>query len=150
MRRNTAMSNTTVEFNFETLKNFLIIGIPLGLLTTNILFINQFPDYNSDKKSNKINLVVIFGKKLSKWIYLINLLIIFSLTFYFFTTYSQNLASFNYYSFYIVFSLLILYGLYNFWGLFKFYNSRNLILYNIHTIYYQIAFCFGIILILFL
>ena len=34
-----------------------ILGIPLGLLTTNILFINQYPDYTSDKKVGKNHLV---------------------------------------------------------------------------------------------
>ena len=48
-----AMSNSEVEINFEAFKLFLLIGIPLGLLTTNILFINQYPDYKSDKKSDK-------------------------------------------------------------------------------------------------
>ena len=57
------MSNTSIEISFQLLQNFVLIGIPLGLLTTNILFINQFPDFISDKKSNKINLVVLFGKK---------------------------------------------------------------------------------------
>ena len=58
-----AMSNTSIEISFQLLQNFVLIGIPLGLLTTNILLINQFPDLKSDKKSNKINLVVLFGKK---------------------------------------------------------------------------------------
>ena len=57
-----------------------LLGIPLGLLTTNILFINEFPDMKSDAKTGKNHLVVTFGKKASRWIYLLFLLsaVIFS------------------------------------------------------------------------
>ena len=139
-----AMSNTSIEISFQLLQNFVLIGIPLGLLTTNILFINQFPDFTSDKKSNKINLVVLFGKKFSRWIYLANLFMIYITTIYFFkdsfqTFYYPNVI-------FLIFLSLIMYGMYIFVGLYKYYESRKLILYNIHTIYYQIIFCLAIIL----
>ena len=139
-----AMSNTSIEISFQLLQNFVLIGIPLGLLTTNILFINQFPDFKSDKKSNKINLVVLFGKKISRWIYLANLFVIYITTIYFFkdsfqTFYYPNVI-------FLIFLSLIMYGMYIFVGLYKYYESRKLILYNIHTIYYQIIFCLAIIL----
>ena len=138
-----AMSNTSIDISFQLLKNFALIGTPLGLLTTNILLINQFPDLKSDKKSNKINLVVLFGKKYSRWIYLANLFVIYITTIYFFkdsfqTFYYQNVLL-------LIFLLLIIYGMYIFIGLYKFYDSRKLVYYNIHTIYYQIIFCLGII-----
>ena len=141
-----AMSNIPLDVTYDLLKQFIIIGIPLGLLTTNILFINQFPDYNSDKKSDKINLVVLFGKKFSRWIYLLNLLIVFFGIYYFSQELGELLPSFNYSIFYYIFSALFLYGLYIFRGLFKYYDSRKLITYNIHTIYYQIIFCIGLII----
>ena len=141
-----AMSNTPLDITFYTLKDFILIGIPLGLLTTNILFINQFPDYQSDKKSDKINLVVLFGKKFSRWIYLLNLMLIFFSTFYFINEIHRFVPQFNNNIFYISFSIIFLYGLYIFSGLFKYYDSRKLINYNIHTIYYQIIFCIGLIL----
>ena len=141
-----AMSNTPLDINFHTLKDFILIGVPLGLLTTNILFINQFPDYLSDKKSDKINLVVLFGKKLSRWIYLLNLMLIFFSTFYFIKEIHRFVPQFNNNIFYISFSIIFLYGLYIFSGLLKYYDSRKLINYNIHTIYYQIIFCFALIL----
>ena len=138
-----AMSNTSIEISFQVLQNFVLIGIPLGLLTTNILLINQFPDLKSDKKSNKINLVVLFGKKYSRWLYLVNLFVIYITTIYFFkdsfqTFYYPNIL-------FLIFLLLIIYGMYIFVGLYKFYDSRKLVFYNIHTIYYQIIFCLGII-----
>ena len=139
-----AMSNTSIDISFQLLKNFALIGTPLGLLTTNILLINQFPDLKSDKKSNKINLVVLFGKKFSRWIYLANLFLIYITTIYFFkdsfqTFYYPNVI-------FLIFLSLIMYGMYIFVGLYKYYESRKLILYNIHTIYYQIIFCLAIIL----
>ena len=138
-----AMSNTSIEISFQLLQNFSLIGVPLGLLTTNILLINQFPDLKSDKKSNKINLVVLFGKKYSRWIYLANLLVIYITTIYFFKDSFQTLD--YQYVLLLIFLLLIIYGMYIFVGLYKFYDSRKLVYYNIHTIYYQIIFCLGII-----
>tara|TARA_A100001011_G_scaffold400861_1_gene520091 strand:- start:17330 stop:18670 length:1341 start_codon:yes stop_codon:yes gene_type:complete len=139
-----AMSNVSIEISLQLLQNFVLIGIPLGLLTTNILLINQFPDLKADKKSHKINLVVLFGKKYSRWIYLANLVVIYITTIYFFkdsfeTFYYPNVL-------FLIFLLLIAYGMYIFVGLYKYYESRKLISYNIHTIYYQIIFCLAIIL----
>ena len=145
-----AMSNSEVAINFEAFKLFLLIGIPLGLLTTNILFINQYPDYKSDKKSDKINLVVLFGKKMSRWIYFLNLIMILISTYYFFDSFSKSLNNPNITGFYIILSLLTVYGLYIFRGLFKYFDSRELVNYNIQTIYYQIVFCLAIILLLFI
>jgi 1,4-dihydroxy-2-naphthoate octaprenyltransferase len=64
-----------------------LIGLPVGLLTANILLINEFPDAESDATTGKNHLVVTFGKKKSTWIYLgillstflIHLLIVFLL-----------------------------------------------------------------------
>ena len=75
-----AMSTNTINLNYEDIRNFLLIGLPLGLLTTNILFINQFPDRNSDKITGKINLVVLLGKKLSRWIFLLNSIYIINMS----------------------------------------------------------------------
>lgn len=52
-----------------------IVGIPAGLLTTNILLINEFPDAESDATTGKNHLVVTFGKKASTYIYLFILLL---------------------------------------------------------------------------
>jgi 1,4-dihydroxy-2-naphthoate octaprenyltransferase len=43
----------------------LLISIPVGFLITNVLWINQFPDYEADKQGNKRNWVVRLGKKRS-------------------------------------------------------------------------------------
>jgi len=41
----------------------LLASIPLGILVSAILWINEFPDYNADKKVGKKTLVVRLGKK---------------------------------------------------------------------------------------
>jgi 1,4-dihydroxy-2-naphthoate octaprenyltransferase len=68
-----------------TLADFLI-GLPIGLLTTAILWINQFPDEASDRKTGKINLVVLLGKKRARWGYLLLLAAAFGLLFYWLVT----------------------------------------------------------------
>jgi 1,4-dihydroxy-2-naphthoate octaprenyltransferase len=59
-----------------------LIGIPIGLLTTAILWINQFPDEASDRETGKINLVVLLGKKRARWGYLLLLIVAFGLLLY--------------------------------------------------------------------
>lgn len=46
-----------------------LIGIPAGLLTTNILLINQVPDMEGDAVTGKNHLVVTFGPVIAIWIY---------------------------------------------------------------------------------
>lgn len=54
-----------------------LIGLPAGLLTANILLINEFPDAASDATTGKNHLVVTFGKEKSTYIYLAILLAAF-------------------------------------------------------------------------
>ena len=49
----------------------LYLGIPVGLLTTAILWINEFPDAESDAKTGKINLVVVLGKATARYGYVL-------------------------------------------------------------------------------
>lgn len=42
-----------------------LISVPVGLLITNVLWINQFPDYEADKQGGKRNWVVRLGKRRS-------------------------------------------------------------------------------------
>ncbi len=57
--------------------DFFYIGIPGGLSTTAILWINQFPDYDADKAAGKNTLTVRIGLKNSRHIYTIIVLSIF-------------------------------------------------------------------------
>lgn len=46
-------------------------GLPAGLLTTAILWINQFPDAEADRQTGKLNLVVTLGKQRARWGYVL-------------------------------------------------------------------------------
>ena len=58
-----------VQAKVITLSSFFI-SIPIGILIALVLFINEFPDYEADKKVNKKTLVVLLGKKFSVNIYI--------------------------------------------------------------------------------
>jgi 1,4-dihydroxy-2-naphthoate octaprenyltransferase len=45
------------------------VGVPIGLLTTAILWINQFPDLEADAITGKHNLVVVLGRQRARWGY---------------------------------------------------------------------------------
>ena len=46
-----------------------LVGLPAGLLITAVLWINQFPDLESDRSTGKHNLVVVLGKDRARWGY---------------------------------------------------------------------------------
>ena len=143
-----AISNETIPYLSNEFINLILLGVPLGLLTTNILFINQFPDYKSDKLAAKNNLVVLFGKKISRWIYLFFLVLTFIFMFLFADTLSENIIGFSYNWYYLSLLFLLLIGILIFNHLYKNYSSRALIKSNINTIYFQMIFSIIYILIL--
>ena len=141
-----AISIDTIQLYSQEFYNLIILGIPLGLLTTNILFINQYPDYTSDKKVGKNHLVVLLGKKASRWIYALNsALAVGSLYFI-----SENILNETQSSLflYVLIPITMIYSYYLISGLLKYYNSRELIKYNIHTIYFHMFFSFIYMIIL--
>ena len=135
-----AISTTTIELYSQEFFNAIYIGIPFGFLTTNILYINQFPDTVSDAKTNKNHLIVTLGKKNARWGYLLILLAAFGSSIYLTEILADNLINFNKNVFYIGNALLFLYGMLAFVNLFKNYNSRDLIHSNLKTIYLQIFY----------
>lgn len=56
-----------------------LAGMPIGLFTTAILWINEFPDLKADELSGKFNLVVTLGQERARWGYLILLALAFGL-----------------------------------------------------------------------
>jgi 1,4-dihydroxy-2-naphthoate octaprenyltransferase len=52
-----------------------LLGFPLGFLITAIIWINEFPDYEADKKAGKRNLVVRLGLAPARWIYILLMLL---------------------------------------------------------------------------
>ena len=61
---------------------FFLIGIPLGILATLIIWINEFSDYEADKKTGKNNLVVKLGLKKARNGYVFLIILYFSLVFF--------------------------------------------------------------------
>ena len=134
-----AIFNGDLSMAQEHLMNCLYIGIPMGLLTTNILLINEFPDMKSDTKTNKNHLVVTFGKKASRWIYLL----ILGLTAYTTLMLADSVGSEK---LLIPLAILVLYGGYVFSILYKKYESRELVAANWGTITLQALFSIAVCL----
>lgn len=103
------------------------IGLPIGLLTTAILYINQFPDVTADALTGKRNLVVVLGKSRARWGYLLLMLAAFG-------SVAFGVMS----GFLPMTALLMLAGLplagYATWILFRYYSERSLIKSNSMTI----------------
>tara|TARA_B100001287_G_scaffold239872_1_gene213973 strand:- start:1395 stop:2687 length:1293 start_codon:yes stop_codon:yes gene_type:complete len=135
-----AISAETIGFLSNEFYMLLSLGIPFGFLTTNILYINQFPDAESDAKTGKNHLVVTLGKKAARWGYLI----ILSLAFYS-SVYLNDLLNvhenFNSNVFLVGNAVLYLFGLSIFMKLLKNYEKRELVNANIQTIILQTLFC---------
>ena len=110
--------------------NCLLLGVPLGLLTTNILLINEFPDMKSDATTNKNHLVVTFGKKVSRWIYFILLVLAVSSSYYMYDTIKQSALL-------IPTIFCLLFGIYIFQHILKHYELRSLQWANWRTIALQ-------------
>ncbi len=135
-----AIANETILLYSNEFYNLLLLGVPIGLLTTNILFINQYPDHASDKKVGKNHLVVLLGKKASRWIYALNLILALGSLYFI----AENIltGTKQMLFIYMLIPITMFYSYFLLSGLFKYYNSRKLIKYNIHTIYFHMFFSF--------
>ncbi len=62
----------TGYINFGVFKpEYFLIGIPNGFVVANILWINEFPDYEADKNSGKTNFVVRIGTAYARYGYIL-------------------------------------------------------------------------------
>ncbi len=66
-----AVLGTYLLFTGKLSLEAFLIAIPQGLLVALILLINEFPDYEADKAAGKRHLVVRFGRKKSRIVYII-------------------------------------------------------------------------------
>lgn len=55
--------------------DIVLISVPPGILTTLLLFLNEFPDADADKKGGRYHLIIHFGKRKSAYIYLWGLIL---------------------------------------------------------------------------
>jgi len=51
------------------LGTMVVVGAFIGILTWLLLFINEFPDLEADKKGGRFHLLILFGRKTSGYIY---------------------------------------------------------------------------------
>ena len=57
--------------------NVILFSIAPGILTALLLFLNEFPDMDADKKGGRFHLVIFFGKKRSAYVYCFGLLLVY-------------------------------------------------------------------------
>ncbi len=141
-----AISSSTIELFSDLFYMALLLGIPHGLLTTNILYINQYPDTVSDAKTGKNHLIVTFGKKNARWGYLLLLITAFISSILLIPS-LEMFGDFNENIFLIGNFILFVYGLFAFINLYKNYDKRELIHSNLKTIYLQIFY--GLFIVIF-
>ena len=143
-----AISSNTVELFSTEFYNAIYLGIPFGFLTTNILYINQYPDTVSDATTGKNHLIVTLGKKNARWGYLLLLSAAFGSSVYMTEIFADNLLNFNKNIFYAGNAILFIYGFLAFINLFKNYDKRELIHSNLKTIYLQIFYGLFMVIVL--
>lgn len=89
-----------VVFTFYVQSGFIgpwaiICGIAVGLVSTNILVVNNYRDYENDKKANKRTTIVLFGKRFGEYLYCLNGYIAVAIVFgYFYMEYAYVAACF--------------------------------------------------------
>ena len=69
----------------------LLASVPVGLLITNILVVNNYRDVDDDRKKNKRTLAVKFGKPFARLQYSVSVLISFLIPIYLFAVLSKSL-----------------------------------------------------------
>ena len=143
-----AISSNTVELFSTEFYNAIYLGIPFGFLTTNILYINQYPDTVSDASTGKNHLIVTLGKKNARWGYLLLLSAAFGSSVFMTEIFADNLLNFNKNIFYAGNAILFIYGFLAFINLFKNYDKRELIHSNLKTIYLQIFYGLFMVIVL--
>ena len=62
------MGTYFIQTGRYSIEVFIASFVP-GLLTANLLFLNEFPDYEADIKGGRYHLVVALGRKKAAWLY---------------------------------------------------------------------------------
>jgi len=121
----------TGEYSWEA----FLFGIPTGLLTTNILLINQVPDTEGDASTGKNHLVVTFGYGMAPVFYAIFLAGAVGLTVWLASAYNKPLL-------YGVAAIGAIWGGWITNYMRQNINSRKLVKGNVATIQLQVVFAF--------
>ena len=57
----------------------LLISLPPGILTSLLLFLNEFPDVEADREGGRFHLVIWLGRKKASYLYVFGLFLVFSI-----------------------------------------------------------------------
>lgn len=109
-----------------------LFGIPAGLLTTNILVINQVPDTPGDASTGKNHLIVTFGVKATPVIYGLFWAVSTAVSAWLAASYAKPLL-------WVPVALSTVYGAWIIMYMRKHLFDRTLVKANVHTIYLQIV-----------
>lgn len=120
-----------------------LIGLFVGLLIVNILFINEFLDVELDVKIGKNYFVVIFGKEKSIYIYLLILIMVFLFNF----VIVWFLFDINFWLIGVSIVLLVV-GILIFWYIWEYYQDWELVVFNKNMIVFSVLIGLLIIFVL--
>lgn len=120
-----------------------LIGLFVGLLIVNILFINEFLDVELDVKIGKNYFVVIFGKEKSIYIYLLILIMVFLFNF----VIVWFLFDINFWLIGVSVVLLVV-GILIFWYIWEYYQDWELVIFNKNMIVFSVLIGLLIIFVL--
>lgn len=56
----------------------IIVSIPAGILTSLLLFLNEFPDAEADKEGGRYHIVIAVGKKISGYLYCLGIFLVYA------------------------------------------------------------------------
>ncbi len=112
-----------------------LIGVPVGLLTTNILVINQVPDAESDATTGKNHLVVVLGEKNTPWLY--GGIVALATAVHAWLALNGNAAGPLWW---MPFGILVAYGVYIIRYMVRFIDKRELVHANIQTIILNVVY----------
>jgi 1,4-dihydroxy-2-naphthoate octaprenyltransferase len=112
-----------------------LVGLPVGLLTANILIINQIPDLEADASTGKNHLVVTLGRDRTPWLYGGTLLA--STLIHGWLVMSLPMATGLWW---LPFGMSVVYGAYIVRYMVRYLNRRELVHANVQTIILNIVY----------
>lgn len=131
----TAGTAYVVTGTFDPTWSTFLVGLPVGLLTANILIINQIPDLEGDKATGKNHLVVTLGRERTPWLYGGTLLLSTLIHGWMVLTLPMATALW-----WVPFGMSVAYGAYIIRYMVRNLNKRELVHANVQTIILNVAY----------
>ncbi len=131
----TAGTAYVVTGTFDPTWATFFIGLPVGLLTANILIINQIPDLEADASTGKNHLVVTLGRDRTPWLYGGTLLA--STLIHGWMVMTLPMATSLWW---VPFGMSVAYGIYIVRYMVRYLNRRELVHANVQTIMLNIVY----------